>query len=54
MNARISFTILGFTLGSIDLALSDLPEQEQQVAKAVQTYRRSVKRISKLWIGAMI
>jgi hypothetical protein len=57
MNARITFSLFGFHVGVIDLAIDldgvlDIPERE--VTKATQVTRKAVKGISQLWVRGMV
>jgi hypothetical protein len=56
MNARITFSLFGFRVGAIDLAINldglDIPERE--VAKATHVTRKAVKGISRLWVRGMV
>jgi hypothetical protein len=53
MNARITFSLFGFRVGVIDLAIDlDIPERE--VTKATQVTRKAVKGISRLWVRGMV
>jgi hypothetical protein len=53
MNARIAFSLFGFHVGVIDLAIDlDIPERE--VTKATQATRKAVKGISRLWVRGMV
>lgn len=57
MNARITFALLGFRVGAIDLAINidgvlDIPERD--VTKATQVTRKAVKGISRLWVRGMV
>lgn len=58
MKARITFSLLGIQLGSIDLDLDFLGAAEQavdkEVGKAVQATRRLVKGASRLWVRGMV
>jgi hypothetical protein len=57
MNARITFSLFGFRVGAIDLAINldgvlDMPERE--VTKATQVTRKAVKGMSRLWVRGMV
>jgi hypothetical protein len=57
MNVRITFSLFGFCVGAIDLAINlddvlDVPERE--VTKASQVTRKAVKGISQLWVRGMV
>jgi hypothetical protein len=57
MNVRITFSLFGFRIGAIDLAINlddvlDIPERE--VTKATQVTRKAVKGISQLWVRGMV
>ena len=57
MNARITFSLFGFHVGVIDLAINldgVLDISEREVTKATQVTRKAVKGISRLWVRGMV
>lgn len=56
MKARITFSLLGIQLGSIDLSLDFglVGDAEQEVGKTVQAVRKGVKGMSRWWVKGMV